>query len=106
MAELKPKGTCDFCGEACNADMVGAKAYDCSDFPMAFTGAMSYGAWGACPACAQLVDGERWESLEERMTTVQRRRFCFVAEPMLRQLRRVHTQQIRLFRQHRISVVR
>jgi len=106
MTELKPKGTCDFCGEACNADMVGTKAYDCSDFPMAFTGAMSYGAWGACPPCAQLIDGERWEMLEQRMTKVQRRRFGFVAELMLPQLRRLHAQQIELFRQHRTIVVR
>jgi len=35
MAELKAQGVCDFCGEACNADMQGAKAYDCDDFPHA-----------------------------------------------------------------------
>jgi hypothetical protein len=40
MTELKANGTCDFCGEACNADMQGAKAYDCEDFPMALTGAI------------------------------------------------------------------
>ena len=102
MAELKPKGDCDFCGEACNADMPGAKAYDCADFEMAFSGSMSYGAWGACPACAELIDSEKWEQLEECMTRMQRRRFGFVAEMMLAQLRRMHAEQIRLFRQHRI----
>jgi hypothetical protein len=68
MAELKAKGVCDFCGEACNADMRGAKAYDCDDFPMPMTGAMSYGAWGACPACAELIDSEQWHALEDRTT--------------------------------------
>lgn len=104
MAELQANGVCDFCGEACNADMNGAKAYDCSDFPMALTGSMSYGAWGACPACSELIDGEQWGSLEQRMTNIQRRRFGFVAELMLTQLRRLHAQQIQLFRQHRIDV--
>jgi hypothetical protein len=37
MAELKTKGVCDFCGEACKADMRGAKAYHCADFPMQMT---------------------------------------------------------------------
>jgi hypothetical protein len=37
MAELKAKGVCDFCGEECNADMQGAKAYDCADFTMPMT---------------------------------------------------------------------
>ena len=64
MTELKANGTCDFCGEACNADMPGAKAYDCEDFPMALTGTMSYGAWGACPSCAALIDSENWDALE------------------------------------------
>ncbi len=102
MAELKAKGTCDFCGEACNADMRGAKAYDCADFPMAMTGAMSHGAWGACPACAAFVDSENWDALEARMTAIQRRRFGFLAELMSPRLRLMHAQQIQLFRQHRI----
>ena len=66
MTELKAKGVCDFCGEACNADVRGAKAYDCAEFPMAMTGAMSHGAWGACPACAALVDGEKSDDLGKR----------------------------------------
>jgi hypothetical protein len=103
MAELKAKGSCDFCGEACNADMRGAKAYDCADFAMALTGAMSYGAWAACPACAAFIDGERWDSLEERMTQMQCRRFGLAGELMLPTLRRMHTQQIQLFWQHRIN---
>jgi hypothetical protein len=102
MAELKTKGVCDFCGDACNTDMQGAKAYDCEDFPMAVTGAMSHGAWGACPSCAALVDGEKWDDLEKRMTAMQRRRFGFLAEPMLPMLRLMHAQQVQLFRQHRI----
>jgi hypothetical protein len=104
MAELKAKGICDFCGETCNADMQGAKAYDCADFPMALTGAMSRGAWGACPACAALIDSEKWDALEGRMTEIQRRRFGFFAELMLPQLRRMHSQQVQLFRQHRIDL--
>lgn len=101
MAELKAKGTCDFCGEACNATMQGAKAYDCADFPMPLTGAMSYGAWGACPACALLIDVEDWDALEKRMTELHRRRFGFLAELMLPKLRQMHTRQLQLFRQHR-----
>lgn len=101
MAELKAKGICDFCGEACNADMQGAKAYDCEDFSMALTGAMSYGAWGACPACAALIDSEHWHALEDRLTEVQSCRFGFLAETMLSRLREMHAQQIQLFREHR-----
>ena len=102
MAELKAKGFCDFCGEACNAGMRGAKAYDCDDFPMPMTGAMSYGACGACPACAELIDSEQWHALEDRMTEVHRQRFGFMAELMLPMLRQMHAQQVQLFRQHRI----
>jgi len=102
MAELKAKGVCDFCGEECNADMRGAKAYDCADFPMAITGAMSHGAWGACPVCALLIDGERWHALEDRMTDIHRERFGLMAEMMLPMLRQMHAQQVRLFRRHRI----
>jgi hypothetical protein len=101
MTELNANGTCDFCGEACNADMQGAKAYDCGDFPMALTGAMSYGAWGACPACSALIDSEHWHALADRMTQVHRRRFGFLAETMLPRLQQIHAQQIQLFRQHR-----
>ena len=101
MANLKPKGTCDFCGDACNADMPGAKAFDCEDFPMAMTGAMSHGAWGACPTCAGLVDHEDWDALEKHMTGMQVRRFGLIAKLQLPKLRRMHTQQIALFRQHR-----
>ena len=103
MTELKTHGTCDFCGEACNANMRGAKAYDCEDFPMPMTGAMSYGAWGACPACAAFIDSEQWHALEDRMTEVHRRHFGFMAELMLPILRQMHVQQLALFRQHRIS---
>jgi hypothetical protein len=103
VTELKANGTCDFCGDACNADMQGAKAYDCEDFPMALTGAMSYGAWGAYPACAALIDSENWDALEKHMTAIQRHRFGFLAELMLPRLRQTHVQQIQLFRQHRIS---
>jgi hypothetical protein len=101
MAELKSKGTCDFCGEACNSDMRGAKAYDCEDFAMAMTGAMSHGAWGACPICASFIDREDWDALEEHMTATQSRRFGLLAKLMLPQLRRMHEEQIQLFRQHR-----
>jgi hypothetical protein len=101
MTELKANGTCGFCGEACNADMQGAKAYDCEDFPMALTGAMSYGAWGACPTCAALIDSENWDALEKHMTAIQRHRFGFLAELMLPRLRQTHVQQVELFRQHR-----
>ena len=104
MAELKANGTCDFCGEACNADPHGAKAYDCEDFPMALTGEMSYGAWGACPSCEAFVEDENWDALEKRMTSIQRRRFGFLAELMLPRLRQMHAQQIQLFRQHRTDV--
>lgn len=103
MTELKAKGVCDFCGEACNADMQGAKAYDCADFPMPMTAAMSYGAWGACPACATLIDGEQWSALQDRMTELCRRRFGFPAELMLPKLRQMHMQQLQLFRQHRVN---
>lgn len=102
MTELKANGTCDFCGEACNADMPGAKAYDCEDFPMALTGTMSYGAWGACPSCAALIDSENWDALEKHMTAIQRRRFGSLAEMMSPRLRQMHMQQIQLFRQHRL----
>jgi hypothetical protein len=105
MAELKAKGVFDFCGAACNGDMPWAKAYDCGDFSMPMTGAMSYGAWGACPACAGLIDDECWDALEERMTAIQRRRFGFLAELRLPELRRMHTEQIQLFRQHRTKAV-
>jgi hypothetical protein len=103
MAQLKAKGICDFCGEACNADMQGAKAYDCADFQMALMGFMSHGAWGACPTCAALIDGERWNSLEGRMTEMYRRRFGLLGELMLTKLPWVPAQQVRLFRQHRID---
>jgi hypothetical protein len=101
MTELKANGTCDFCGKACNADMQGAKAYDCGDFPMALTGAMSYGAWGACPACAAFIDSENWQALEKHMTAIQCHRFGFLAKLMLPKLRQMHAQQVVLFRQHR-----
>jgi hypothetical protein len=101
MAELKAKGTCDFCGDACNADMDGAKAYDCEDFVMPVSGAMSTGAWGACPTCARIMDREDWRALEEQMTEMQRLRFGSLANAMLPQLQRLQAQQIRLFRQHR-----
>jgi hypothetical protein len=100
MAELKANGTCDFCGETCNANMQGAKAYDCADFPMPMTGAMSWGAWGACPLCAVLIDSEQWQALEERMTQVHRRRFGLMAEFMAPRLRKMNEEQIQLFRQH------
>jgi hypothetical protein len=103
MAELKAEGTCDFCGEACNSDMRGAKAYDCEDFAVPTTGTMSYGAWGACPSCAGLIDGEDWDALEKRMTEAQRGRFGFLAEQRLPEMRLMHTQQIQLFRRHRID---
>jgi len=102
MAELKAQGVCDFCGEACNADMQGAKAYDCDDFPMPMTGAMSFGSWGACPACAELIDSEQWQALEDRMTNVHRQRFGFMAELKLPMLRQMHAQQVQLFRRHRV----
>jgi hypothetical protein len=101
MAELKAKGTCDFCGEACNSGMRGAKAYDCEDFAMAMTGAMSYGAWGACPTCAGFIDSEHGDALEKHMTAMHSRRFGFLAKLMLPKLRQMHAQQIQLFRQHR-----
>jgi hypothetical protein len=94
MAELKAKGICDFCGEACNADMQGAKAYDCADFAMAMTGVMSHGAWTACPACAGFIDREQWHALEDRMTEVHRQRFGFMADLMLPMLRQMHAQQV------------
>ena len=102
MAELKAKGICDFCGETCHADMRGAKAYDCEDFTMPMTGAMSYGAWGACPNCAEFIDREQWQALEDRMTAVHRRRFGFMAALMLPTLRQMHAQQVELFRRHHI----
>jgi hypothetical protein len=105
MAELQAKGVCDFCGEACNADMRGAKAYDCADFEMPMTGAMSHGAWGACSGCAALIDSEGWDSLKERMTETHSRRFGLVAEVLLPMLRQMYAQQIQLFRQHRIVAV-
>jgi hypothetical protein len=105
MAELKAKGTCDFCGEACNADMQGAKAYDCEDFPTALTGAMSYGAWGACPSCAAFIDDESWDALEKRMTAIQCRHFGFLAKLILPRLRQMHKQQIQLFEQHRKALL-
>lgn len=101
MAELKVKGVCDFCREACNADMRGAKAYDCADFPMPMTGAMSHGAWGACPACAGFIDREQWYALEDQMTQVHRSRFGLMAEFMAGRLRKMYVEQIQLFRQHR-----
>jgi hypothetical protein len=105
MTELKANGTCDFCGEACHADMQGAKAYDCEDFPMALTGAMSYGAWGAWPSCAAFVDDDNWDALAARMTAIQRRRLGSLAEMMLPRLRQTHVQQIQLFRQHRKTLL-
>jgi hypothetical protein len=105
MAELKTRGVCDFCGEACNSDMRGAKAYDCADFAMPITGMVSHGAWGACAACAALIDSEQWNSLEERMTEIHSRRFGLVAEVNLPMLRQMHAQQIELFRRHRIVAV-
>lgn len=111
MAELKAKGICDFCGEACNADMQGAKAYECEDFPMAVTGVMSYGAWGACPGCAPLIEGEKWKRLESRMTEMQSERLnrklkwlgFRLGEDQLEQMRRMHAKQIGQFRHHRIG---
>jgi len=82
--------------------MRGAKAYDCSDFPMPMTGAMSWGAWAACPICAGFIDREQWHTLEERMTQVHRRHIGLMAEIVLPMLRRMHAQQVRLFRRHRI----
>jgi hypothetical protein len=102
MTELKAYGTCDFCGEACNADMPGATAYDCASFPMPMTGAMSYGAWGACPVCAGFIDSDQWHALEDRMTEVHRRRFGLMAELMPSILRQMHAEQVALFRRHRI----
>lgn len=102
MADLREKGSCDFCGEACNAGMRDAKAYDCADFQMPMTGAMSYGAWGACPACALFIDGEQWHALQDRMTETHRRRFAFGAELMLPMVRQMHAQQVELFRRHRV----
>lgn len=101
MTELKAKGNCDFCGEACNADMRGAKAYDCEDFTIPLTGAMSHGAWAACPTCAGFIDRENWAALDKHMTAMQRRRFGFLANLMLPRMRRLIAQQIQLFRQHR-----
>lgn len=71
MPTLKPKGVCDFCPGACNADMRGAKAYDCTDFQMEGGHVTSQGAWAACPACAALVDAEKWDELVERMAAGQ-----------------------------------
>jgi hypothetical protein len=105
MAELQAKGVCDFCGETCNANTRGAKAYDCEDFTMPMTGAMSHGAWGACPACALFIDAEQWHALHDRMTEIHSRRFGFVAEVLLPLLRQMYAQQIQLFRQHRIVAV-
>jgi hypothetical protein len=110
MAELKAKGICDFCGEACNADMQGAKAYDCADFPME-SGVMSYGAWGACPDCAALIDGEEWTLLGDRMTETHaeglKRKLKWLGFLLtvnqLEQMRRMHAEQIGQFRHHRIG---
>jgi hypothetical protein len=82
--------------------MRGAKAYDCADFPMAMTGAMSHGAWGACPACAGFIYREQWHALEDRMTQVHRSRFGVMEEFMAPRLRKMYVEQIQLFRQHRI----
>ncbi len=101
MAELKAKGTCDFCGEACNADMRGAKVYECGDFAIPMTGAMSHGAWAACPTCAGFIDRDNGDALEEHMTAMHRRRFGFLARLMMPKMQRLLKQQIQLFRQHR-----
>jgi hypothetical protein len=100
---LKPKGNCDFCCGECNADMRGAKAYACRDFPLPGSGNMSYGAWGACPTCAELIDAKQWESLCDRMVEDQLRRFGAMGELMGTQLRLVLGEQIRMFNQNRIA---
>jgi hypothetical protein len=101
MAELKAIGFCDFCGEACNSGMPGAKAYDCADFEMPM-GGTSDGAWAACPACAESIDCEHWDALAERMTELSRLRWGMLAELMAPPLHDLDVQIGRLFRQHRI----
>jgi hypothetical protein len=68
--QLKAIGSCDFCPNECNADTPGAKAYECRDFRMS-SGVISTGAWGACPACATLIDAEDWDSQLEYMVAAQ-----------------------------------
>jgi len=101
MAQLEATGLCDFCGEDCNAEMPGAKAYDCADFEMPM-GGKSGGAWAACPDCAARIECEQWDALAERMTTLSRQRWGMLADLMNPPLHDLDVRIVRLFRQHRI----
>ena len=93
---------CDFCSERPTTQI-----YACKNFlvPLTQTAVFqreSVGAWAACRACAELVDGERWSQLTDRALTnfikqhgVPRYGHCDVRE----QFREIH----QLFREHLVK---
>lgn len=110
--ELKATGKCDFCPNECNAgafiytDEHGStqysKAYDCEDFILPATGLPSYGAWGACPHCAALIEAGNWDGLVERMASMYAERSPFLPAQIAKAMMiPVFSEQIRLFRQNR-----
>ena len=102
--QLKAKGQCDFCPNECNADMQGARVYPCGDFALPGTGNFSRGAWGACPACAALIDAGKWDAQVNRMVEQYTQAFGILAagRNAQRRMRETFEEQVKLFRFHRI----
>jgi hypothetical protein len=71
----KPEMICDFCSSPEKPQ----HTFECQSFPIKASGELfgipvsaSDGHWCACPACAQLVQDERWDELAQRSAE----RFC------------------------------
>lgn len=82
-------GKCDFCGE--HSDKW--KDYHCATFDNtvqdAFPGSggpelrtTMTGDWSACPACAFLIDEDKWEELARRSVSMERKRGALDSLPI------------------------
>ena len=90
---------CDFCSEHPTAQI-----YACKNFLVTRTKTSvfqheSVGAWAACRACAELVDGGRWAELTDRAVASFLKQHCvprYAHFDVREQFREIH----RLFRQN------
>ena len=60
---------CDFCSERPTTQIYASKNFLVPRTQTVVFQRESVGAWAACRACAELVDGERWSELTDRAST-------------------------------------
>jgi len=60
---------CDFCSERPTTQIYACKNFLIPRTKTALFQHESVGAWAACQACAELINGERWAELTERAFT-------------------------------------